>query len=370
LAAAPADKKGIQVFQGFLSRLRNTNPRLWNTLLDEALENETLAPWYPALQAAAGIDQAGVTRLIRSLEIGKAWIGIYRVLVSGGVTHQIGGRDFSKLLVRIAQEPGGLGIAMDILGMRLSFARAQSSDEELIDLGCNLMRQLNFAVKRNTVADYRLGMIVRACLIGEKGAAAVGEMCTKLREAVSRNETYAYHHADLLRVIVDAQPIAALRALCGGEPEDLRRGMSILEQTHQLQSHPFDKFHETDLIRWCDELPEARYPAVAGAITAFLPSDEAGRPKWTATARKVLDRSPDPVAVLRKFINQFSPPNWSGSRSAIIEANTKLLDEFSEHPNRLVRTFAVEEKVRIANALKTEMLTELLFDRERDERFE
>lgn len=278
LAAAPPDKKGIQVFRGFLNHLCVTNPKLMNALLDDALENETLPPWYPALQTAAVIDDMGVKRLMCSLEIGKARIGIYRHLMSGGVTHQIRGRDFSNLLLRIAKEPGGLGIALDILGMRLSFARTQSSSEELIDLGCDLMRQLKFTERRNTVADYRLGMIGRSCLIGDNGAATVREMCLALREAISRSETYAAQHRDLLQVLLGAQPVAALEALCGGRAEGLKIGMSILEYTQQLLSKPFDKFPESDLLNWCDQLPGGghnRFPSVRRSRSATVDCDSA-----------------------------------------------------------------------------------------------
>ena len=71
---------------------------------------------------AVGIDKKGLNRLIRSLELGKAWVGLYRNLMGGGVTHQLSGRDFNDLLRKVADNLGGVDIALDILSMRLSFA--------------------------------------------------------------------------------------------------------------------------------------------------------------------------------------------------------------------------------------------------------
>ena len=63
-------------------------------MLDDAIDNDALAQWYPALKAAIGkIDGSGFRRLIRSLELGRAPIHIYRTLQSGGVTHRLRGPD-------------------------------------------------------------------------------------------------------------------------------------------------------------------------------------------------------------------------------------------------------------------------------------
>jgi len=166
LAATPTDKLRPYVFCGFLNALHAINPKLFSVLLDDALENETLAPWYPVLETSVGIEKEGVDRLMRSLELGKAWIGTYNGLVGGGVTHQISGPDFNSLLLRISGRPGGLDIAIEILYMRLSSeeGRRQSSTSEIIDIGCELMRQLGFAKKRDVGSEYRLGIIASVAL--------------------------------------------------------------------------------------------------------------------------------------------------------------------------------------------------------------
>jgi hypothetical protein len=327
LAAAPTDKRNPHMFCGFLNALYATNPNLVNALLDNALENETLAPWYPVLQTSVGLDKKGVDRLMRSLELGKAWIGTYRSLVGGGVTHQISGRGFNNLLLRIAEKPGGLDIAIEILCMRLSFeeGRRQSSISEIIDIGCELMRQLGFAKKRDVGSEYRLGIIARYCLVGEKGAATVREICHNLKEAVSKSETYAFYQQELLQALLGAQPLAALEALCGDNAADLKLGVGILDEVGQLRRNAFDAIPEANLLSWCDRQPETRYPAVAAGITTFQPSSDTGSPQWTSTALKLLDKAPDRVEVLKKFIAQFSPTGWVGSHAAIVESNARLL---------------------------------------------
>ncbi|MGB7731972.1 MAG: hypothetical protein WBL50_28410 [Candidatus Acidiferrum sp.] len=103
LFAAPTSRRNPHVFRGFLNGLHDRNAKLANDLMDEALENATLVQWYPALQTAVGVDEQGFTRLMHSLELGKIWVGMYRNLVGGGVTHRVSGKDFNSLLLGLPE---------------------------------------------------------------------------------------------------------------------------------------------------------------------------------------------------------------------------------------------------------------------------
>ena len=371
LAATPRNTQNVQVIRGFLNALNAKEPALAGVFLDEAVEDEALGFWYPLLQTAVGLDKSGVGRLVRSLKEGKAETRIYRNLVAGGVTHQVSGADFNNLLMRIAAEPDGLDVAIEILCMRLAFdeGRKNSSPSELVDVGCELMRRITFT-RRNAPDDYRLGTVAKHCLVGEKGAATAQEICRNLRAAVSKSETYAFYHADLLQILFSVQPLAALEGLCGGNQSDLDLGVSILDQAAQLRRNPFDAIPEDALLTWCDQLPEIRYPATAAGVTAFQWSGEAGHPQWSGIARKLLDRAPDRVAVLKEFVRKFSPTAWTGSRAVIVQANTGLLDELAAYADPALAEFIAKEKVRLSQVVEEERTMQLLIDRERDERFE
>ena len=369
LGATPKDKQNVQLFRGFLNALSISEPELVSALLDDSVESEALGPWYPVLQTSVGLDAIGVDRLIRSLEVRKAGIGFYRSLVMGGLTNQLSGTDFNRLLTRIAAEPDGVDIAIEILSMRISFAPGQSSARELIDIGCELMRRLTFA-RRGQTDDYRLGIIAKHCLIGEKGAAAVREICENLKDAVSKSQTYAFYHTDLLKILFSAQPLAALESLYGGDESEFRLGVRILEQAAQLHRTPFDAIPEADLFTWCDQKPDVRYPAIAAGVTLFRPSGEGGSLQWTPIARKLLGRAPDRVAVLRNFTDKFIPMAWTGSRIAIIESNARLLDDLAIYPDPALVDFITKERTRLADAIKVEQTTEFFMDQDRDRGFE
>jgi hypothetical protein len=292
-AAAPGEgRRDIRVLHGFLNGLNARDPVLVDTLLENALQDERLAAAYPVLQTAVGIDAKGFERLLRSLDLGKSPIRNYYNLVGGGLTHSMSGRDFNTLLLRIAAVAGGVDIAIEILCMRISYARDQSSPSELVEIGCGLMRQLGFS-QRNTLDEYRVGIVAKYCLFGDMGASATRDICANLRDAVSRSETYAFYHTDLLKILFAAQPLAALEGLCGEGEADLQLGARILDQAAQMNRNPFDAIPEAELLAWCDRQPNLRYPAIAAGVTPFQYSGEGGRPQWTSIARKILSKAPN-----------------------------------------------------------------------------
>jgi hypothetical protein len=289
--------------------------------------------------------------------------------VAGGVTHQLSGQDFNDLLLKIADKPEGVDIALEILSMRLSFARNQSSTSEIVEIGCELLRKLKLAQRADPGVGYTLEMVGRHCLVGERGAATVREICSSLKDAVSKSETSVFYHRDLLQILFRAQPLATLQSLCGGWAADIKLGVSILDQAGQLQSHAFDAIPEPELLSWCDQQPETRYPVVAAGVTAFR-SDESGRPQWTSTARKILDKSSNRIEVLKKFIRQFSPPGWDVSRAAAVESNLRLLDGLAAYPDPALVEFVNKEKMRLSQAITAVRQIETPIERERYETFE
>jgi len=369
--ATPPARTNFQVFRGFLHGLYVTKRELFQALLDEAVNDATLGEWYPVLQTSVAIDPLGVERLMRALEIRKAWIGTYRTLVGGGVTHQIPGADFNRLLLRVAQEPEGLDVAVEIFCMRLSFeeGRKESSESEIVELGCELMQRIKFSEKAANDM-YRLGIVTRFCLVGEKGAATVREICRNLKEAVSKREVYAFCYGDLLRLLLRARPAAALDALCGGDAGDANLGLKILEDASQFRSNPFDALSGNDLLAWCEQKPGIRCPVVAVGITAFQVSAEDGRHRLTETAQRLLELAPDRVAVLKKYLEQFGPMEWNTSYRTLVESSVKVLDQFSDYPDLGIRDFVGREKARLANVVIVEPQTEPQARKLQDERFE
>jgi len=128
LATTGESEQNVQILVGILSALKITNPQLAHALLDDAVQSETLAPWYPWLETAAKIDARGVAHITRSLALGRTPIGRYEVLAWGGAPNQIPAHDLKELVLTIAAKPDGFSPALEILRMRLYFDDQEKRD--------------------------------------------------------------------------------------------------------------------------------------------------------------------------------------------------------------------------------------------------
>ncbi len=371
LAATPRDKWKTGILRGFLHALQEKSPDLANFILDNAIEDETLAPLYPVLEASAGIGKQGVTRLMRSLEIGRAPIGTYRSLAAGRVTDTISGNDFRELVLQIARKAEGLDVASNILHMRLHSEKDQQQGHspEIISAGRELLRQLDFTTHSDR-EDYALGEISKSCLVAEEDATIAREICRSLKDSISKHEIHAFSHDDLLQGLFTVQPFAALDGLFDSDSMQHNLVVRIFNDFQEHRKNPFDSLTESVLLAWCDQKPRVRYPIAAAGITLFRHADQIGPREWTDVALRVFEKAPNRVEVLSQFVRRFSPSGWSGSRAAIIDANVKLLDKLEMYEDRTVINFVAEEKIRLRGVIDYERRLETASDKERDERFE
>ena len=113
------------VLSGFIAGVQQRDAAEAQALLDEALEHPVLAEWLPYLQGAVVIDDKGVARLHRALELDKAPIDRFSFLAYGRACEPIPGPAFRDLVLSIAQKAGGNSVALRILTMRLHSDRSE-----------------------------------------------------------------------------------------------------------------------------------------------------------------------------------------------------------------------------------------------------
>ncbi len=371
LAATPEEKRNVVVLRGFLQGLQARNPELANDILDRAVEDDVLGPYYPLLETAVAIDQRGVRRLMRAIDLGKTRPSHYQFLAYGRAADPISSRDLKDLVSKIAAKPDGFDAAIEILYMRLHSEKDWKGgiSAEMIEAGRELMRQVTLD-GQNQREDYRLGEITKACFAGPSGVAPVSEICRKLKDAVEKRDTHPYYHDDLLVSLFTVQPRACLDGLCAGDGAELQRGMRIIDDIRRFKTSLLELVPADVLLAWCDEEPASRYPAVAGCISISTQADNGQPREWTNLALRLLEKAPDRVAVLKEFVAEFRGQGGWGSPVATFEANAKLLDKLAGHPDPSVSAFVAQEKGRLAREIEIERQSENSADRAASQSFE
>ncbi|MDB5621057.1 hypothetical protein [Tardiphaga sp.] len=347
--------------------------QLCEDVLEEALGHQTLGAWFPVLQASIKVSAAGAKRLIRAVTLGKARVGAFRSLGHGSSSDSISGDDLRTIVGSLAKQEHGYGIACDILWMRLHLDSDQSKNNppELIEAGRDLLSFPVFS-DRESMRDHHLKAIASSCLPGVEGESATRLLCEKIKLGFVDYTFRAFNHEQLLRCVFQVQPKIALDVFFGAVEEDeegVDLGVDDFDDPSDFWPNPLDGIATNDLFLWCDERPAQRYIALSRAVS-YQAVPRGANAEWTDLAIEMLKRAPNPVAVLEKFVDRFSPRSWSGSRAAILESRFGLLDRFSGSDDPSIANFVEQIRPKLMEEATRMRKWEDEWDSRRDERFE
>jgi hypothetical protein len=369
LAITAQGERNIQVLGGFLAALNQRDPDLVYVLLDAALNDESLASWFVALQTSIPIDERGFDRLMRALEGGRTPIGAFGDLSGGRATDRIPAAKLRALVSAIAERDGGYDAAFEILFMRLHSDRDQHrpDDPELAAAGRALLAQLPFD-HDDRDEDHNLRLVMKVALTGPEGAMTARRIWQNLVAAVCGHETHPYKQRGLLKALFATQPLVLLDELAGGD-EDATEAIRLVEDAARFEANPIDDVPTETLLEWCRRAPAERFPLAAQLVTVVGGGENGGAAEWTSAARALLNEAPDLVAVLSNLVSRFRPTSWSGSMAAILSSRAELLQEFCDREDALAE-YAKETYATLQRDITAEREWETKHSRERDERFE
>ena len=365
-----ARERDGEVLRGFIAELWQHKRDVAESLLDSALHQPALHAFLPALHTAVELDARGVERIKTAVSQGHVLAWMCRTLAFGQATDRLEGGALKDLVLFIADQPDGFPVALEILAMRLhTDASAKRNHMPLvIDAGRELLRRITF--RNDNHEDFELAQVVSACLNGPDGAAVAAEVASRVRQAVAAGETYSLSNNDLLKALFEVQPVAVLDALFAGDETDQQVGVAVFEFVGDRNMNPVDVIPCETLIAWCEGDRQHRYQLAASIISFARGQDANGPPAWSEQAKALLAGAPGPKSALAVLIERFRPMSWSGSRSALIEANAKLLDSLDSDVAMRLSPFITEAKAQLAQEIARERESETRQDRAQDERFE
>jgi hypothetical protein len=371
LVKKPPEDRDVRAFCGMLSELSATQPKLTEELLDDALESGPLAQFFPFLQTSLPLTPRGMSRLVRSIEIGKAPLLAYANAHLPPRFDAALAPDVARYILRLGETLDGQWIAIHILSTLFLVGQQKKSTfaPEFIVAGRESLRRMTFS-RGNHGNDYALGRVVEVCLVGDDGCAIARGICDKLRTAHAAYEIYGYDHAHLIKALFKLQPEGALAGLLTGDEKDVLAGRRFIEQTGRVQPNALDDLSEVALFDWCGQDPAVRFPLVASVIPAFKLSKDSNPVAWAPIAERLVYSAPNPLPVMRELVARFRPMQWSGSRSAILDANASLLDQFDTRGNHELAMFIEVQRQSLREEARQELEWEARRDSDRDERFE
>ena len=369
------DKRRVRVFMGFLSSCTESDPAFYNLTLDNLLRDDLFSEWFPIFQTISIIDRRGVERLLEALDIGKAKISSFGYLSVGRSHESISDDDLAKLLAKLLQKEGGIGVVIEILNMRFYRQKEKYCEysTSLIAVARGVLSMYPFPYEntRHDNLDYELTQIAEVCLNGTESINSATEICRHLGEKSTDYHIHAFDYPHLLNAIARNQPFVFLDVFLGNDKiEDYQRGRIFRREFESDAPNPLDQISDADLISWCGYNPNHRYPLIASTIQPFSQSTEAGGFAWKPIVYTILERAPDLSAVLKKLARSIRPSGWSGSLADILQKRSVLFQSLYQHNNSEVRAWARNQYSALQESIERERQGEEHNDRRRNESFE
>lgn len=364
-------QRNAAVLCGFLSGLSAIDQPLCESLLEAALTHPTLGAWFPILQHSVTKTLAGKERLIQSVRVGIAAAADYHFLAWEPLSDVMSPHDLKTIILALAKRENGYRSAIDILASQLHSAERESREPapEFIAAGRELLSNPDFS-DFDTHYDYDLRTVASACLRGDEAEPTAQLLCEHIKDDLSRRAFRSYNLEDLLKTVFKHQPRIALNTFFDGDSAANHGSLTEAGFHHfsHRRTHPIDQVPTGVLLEWCDENPGERYPLIASGMSFDTSSDEGVT--WTPLATAMLDRAPDPLAILNTFVKRFTPRGWSGSLATILESRLNLLDRLSESNSSSFAEHIPKMRSQLADKIAVRRQYEEERDRHHDDRFE
>ncbi|SOF00904.1 hypothetical protein SAMN05446635_8977 [Burkholderia sp. OK233] len=363
------ERRTTELLQGFLAALWDADRGLANELYDEALLHSELGPVFPYLQTAIQVDERGADRLLGALDHGAAEINTYGSLQFGGAPNGLSGETLGRLLLKIADQPGGFVVARRVLFMRLhsDTGHSREIDPGLVTTGQILLQRAGFR-EDETGLDDEFAQIARAVLTTPAARQVAVEVMNHLGESVEKHFTSWSDHEELLGAMFELHPLAVMDTILSDN--DVAPDFSIFTDRSGQRANPADAMSIEALNSWCTHAERSDRHERAARIVTFSKPAEGGGLAWSDQAIALLKTAPDTARVVAVFAQRMRPSSWSGSRAAIMDASVQLLDELETIVPASAMPFVISEKERLVRNAAEARQRETEEARTRDERFE
>jgi hypothetical protein len=335
-----------------------------------------LGDCFPLFQTTSTIDQRGLERLNKALDTGKVRIQTFLYLAWGRVHESISDDDLADLLRKIFSREEGIDVAIEILNMRFQGSKKDFTySPRLVAVAREVMSIYPFLDGRNwnNTLDYDLAQIATTCLKGEDGKDGAKAICHHLADAIAGGSSSIFGYSDLLNSLACAQPFVFLDVfLEKNGRKDHQRGTTFSDDFFEERNNPINQISDSDLLSWCENDPENRYPFIASAIEPFSVSTEGGQLTWKPIVHSIFEKAPNLAIILEHFAYGIRRPSlsWNGSWTAIFQERSVPLQSLYQHNNAEIRIWARRQYQFLQEMAKREQESERSIYRQRNERFE
>lgn len=339
----------VSLLAGFVRGLRNKDLQNAASILDGAIGDAKLDPYYPALLGVPHDDADG-DRLIASMKRGVARPPHYILRTPHGNAGGLSVAKFCEAIEVLAQMENGLAPAIDELCTELSLRRSRNAvvPPELAVLARDLLAKFTFDAGTHNVA-WRVNQIAKLAFAGSEAGDAAAKFTVRLAAALDDYRSHSEDFGDLACTLFKLQPMVALDAFLSKPNPKRHLGFGarfVARHGPIVQCAP-----EEVLLQWVSADPPNRAPVIAREIDIFerekkenasALDDAPTEVTLSPLAGRLLALAPDKAAVLQGFNRHFHPSHWSGGLAQTLAPYHALLEKLVTDVDPVVAAWAQE----------------------------
>ncbi len=312
---ADETKRNATVIGGFLKRSHERDQVFSDRALESALHRSSLMPVLPYLQARVGIDHVGIERLRRGIASKLVEARAFANIANGVIEHSPP-EPLALLLTDVADLPGGMVVALDILHMyffanKTTFATAP---EPLLEVGRQMLTKLRLA----RVTGYRvhgLAHVIEICCSGSGTATSI-VVASSLRSGLEVGDIHFFEIREVIKALCKAQPHVMLDIFILAPSEDNAMWRWDMGGRKGL---PYKSIGATTIQAWASVAPETRYALLGPALPLFSRGDFEESSEIDPLFADLLRLAPHKTAFLGRFDRQVHPNQISGSLKEMLQ---------------------------------------------------
>lgn len=372
----------FQLISGLLQGGAKTNLKEIESFLDEALVDEVWSTFFIILQIAAGIEESGYRRILKSFELGKVPIWRYSNLCNGRALDKLAVSQIANILNRLSTASAkGLEVAIDILYMVIYAANTQPTkpkkyNKELRAFSNQLLSTIDWGLLNspNEHLLRHLQNVIEFALDGYNSSTTAPTVALeRLIQFEMAKETYSSRVGFLMMPYLSKYPLESLD-LIYKEKDNTNLYRLLTVSLVRNEDYATYAVPDSALIEWCNISPRDRFKFAISTCKIFEnlnPSFDTGNERVISNiAIQIFNIAPEKAEIMRIIVQRFTPYSWSGSRSAIMLQRLSQLDLLNPSQDTALQSIIDVEKVRFSEAIEKEILYERIRERPELESFE
>ncbi|MGQ5981735.1 hypothetical protein ACUNHK_20525 [Serratia sp. IR-2025] len=370
----PDANKDFGVIGGVIEEVDSVDPSLAQKFLDQCAQHPELRQVLVGLHPWVKFTVNDLDRCMKHLDDPDIRPFMYEPILWRDQYANLPRVRLLDLAKRLLNKVSGNDVILDALSMKLH-GKDESTDTlggdfRLIGLAAAIQRIQNSDRDQGGTIDYRMEQVIDAALRFDGNEAKKIEWLDTIFSVIDENYGYVSGFHKTIATTAASMPEAFLNRIFEGTEEQRQRRQFFIGRGG-LRTYPLAKINISVLIAWCYARNDPFvWPVVAGGVNLWSKNVEKSALTIHETALKLLEASPEPLAVLESFAERITPSSWTGSLANIMQARSRTLSTLIKHERTDIAEATKVVCEKMMQWVECQKEREQREDSEREQRFE